>query len=336
MAQLSDDEMDALTNLMEQVDLAGRIVENRIPLRQTERRSERQEQNTRFDYKKYGDKGEKVPKGGKRKRKMQGGGLCDNWAYSLAIDSVLVISGAAGMTTGMFAGWTALSLFMETFGLTPTAKAVIAAVYDILRVISTHLLLKVPLAGFQTVSTSTMFLGRLTYDSIVELLESSDSFIDGALFRYILTENNALTDISAILETLKANYDALKGKVGVVTRSVQEKMVALQVQIDSLSAILATQRGVVAVAAQQATNNYRGIKQKICLAIDRGIEDVCLINEIIGLYGFRPIETNAGAAGNSCTISGGRRRRKSKRSTRRGKRSTKRTKKNSRRSSRRK
>jgi hypothetical protein len=120
-----------------------------------------------------------------------------------------------------------------------------------------------------------------------------------------------------------------------VTRSGQANIIALQRQIDRLSAVVAAHAMTGLVAAQPANDFYIQIKQKICRAIDSGIEDVCLINEIIQLYGFHPIETNEGA-GNSCTISGGRRRRKSKRSTRRGKRSTKRTKKNSRRSSRRK
>jgi hypothetical protein len=319
---------------MKQVELADSIVETTIPLRQTERRSERQEQNTRLDYKILNSRGTTgMDKGGKRKRKMRGGGVCDNWAYEFAIDSVLVISGAAGMTAGMLAGWTALSVFMDAFGFTTTAIAAIEAVYDILRVISSHLLLKLPYAGFQTVSTTTKFLGHLTYDSIVEMLSNSDQLIDGALLRYILTENNAITDIGRVIETLKATYATLNDKVGVVTRSGQEKLAALQGQIDRLSSVVAAHAMTGLVAAQPANAFYKKIKEAICLAIDRGIEDVCLINVIIGLYGFRPIETNAGAG---CTISGGRRRRKSKRSTRRGKRSTKRTKKNSRRSSRRK
>ena len=112
-------------------------------------------------------------------------------------------------------------------------------------------------------------------------------------------------------------------------------MVALQGQIDRLTAMAAAQAARASAAAQSATNTYGNIKQAICNAIDRGIDDVCatseLINIIMQMYGFRGVQANGG-----CTISGGRRRRKSKRSTRRGKRSTKRTKKNSRRSSRRK
>ena len=333
MAQLSDDQMDALTNLMEQLAVAENTVVNAVK-DTVERRSSRLANQEPINYKSYNATG---VKGGKRKikRKMRGGGVCDNWAYNLAIDSVLVMAGAAGTSTVAYAGWTALSAFMDAFGFKPFVIAIITAVYDVLRVISIHLVFNITPAAWTAFRTSATFSAGFAYDSVSEIVNNRDAIIDAALFRYILTENNAITDINTILATLERQYAALRGNVSSWTRSGQEKMVALQGQIDRLSSAAIGHAATGLVAAQPANDLYIRIKDKICRAIDSGIEDVCLINEIIQLYGFHPIETNEGA-GNSCTISGGRRRRKSKRSTRRGKRSTKRTKKNSRRSSRRK
>jgi len=328
MDQLTPDQMDALNNLMEQLALAEDTVVDNI------RRSPRLANKERVDYADLNAKGTTY-KGGKKKRKMRGGGVCTEgtkkWAYNLAIDSVLVMAGAAGTTAGVFAGWTVLSAFITAFGLGAPFLAIIAAVYDILRVISIHLVLNIPLAAWTAFRTTATFSAGFAYDSIMEILRSSDVLIDTALFRYILTENDAITDINKILETLKENYTTLSNKVGVFTRSAQEKIDALRVQIDRLTAMAAAQMARASVSTQSATNTYGNIKQAICRAIDNGISDVCLINEIMQVYGFSQIQTDGG-----CTISGGRRRRKSKRSTRKGKRSTKRTKKNSRRSSRRK
>ena len=328
---LTSDEMGALNNLMEYLNIAeGEVVDNI-------RRSPRLADKERVDYRKLNSRGFE---GGKRKRKMRGGGVCTDpgpkkWAYNLAIDSVLVMAGAAGITTGVFGGWTVLSAFITTFGLGDLFLTIIKAVYDILRVISIHLVFNITPAAWVALKTTTTFSAGFAYDSIVEIFKNSDALIDTALVRYVLTENNAIADIGVILATLNEKYARLNDRVGVWTRSGQEKMVALQGQIDRLTAMAAAQAARASAAAQSATNTYGNIKQAICNAIDRGIDDVCatseLINIIMQMYGFRGVQANGG-----CTISGGRRRRKSKRSTRRGKRSTKRTKKNSRRSSRRK
>lgn len=331
MAQLSDAQMDALTNLMEQLAVAENTVVNAVK-DTVERRSSRLANQEPINYKSYNATG---VKGGKRKikRKMRGGGVCDNWAYNLAIDSVLVMAGAAGTSTVAYVGWTALSAFMDAFGFKPFVIAIITAVYDVLRVISIHLVFNITPAAWTAFRTSATFSAGFAYDSVSEIVNNRDAIIDAALFRYILTENNAITDINMILATLTQQYTALNDKVGVLTRSGQQKIRDLQGQIERLSSAAIGHAATGLVAAQPANDFYINIKDIICRAIDNGISDVCLINQIIKLYGFSPKETSAGA---SCTISGGRRRRKSKRSTRRGKRSTKRTKKNSRRSSRRK
>lgn len=337
MDQLTPDQMDALNNLMEQLALAEDTVVNTVEAEI--RRSSRIANKEPIDYAELNRIGTTGKKGGKRKRKMRGGGVCTEgpkkWAYNLAIDSVLVIAGAAGITTGVFAGWNVLSIFINAFGLGATFLAIIKAVYDILRVISIHLLLNIPLAAWSSLKTSANFSATFAYDSIVETIRNSDALINGTLIRYILTENDAITDINTILATLEQQYAVLRGNVSSWTRSGKEKMRALQGQIERLSSAAIGHAATGLVAAQPANDFYIRIKEAICIAIDRGKDDACatagVINIIMDIYGFRQIQTDGG-----CTISGGRRRRKSKRSTRKGKRSTKRTKKNSRRSSRRK
>ena len=331
MTQLSENEMTALKNLIDHLNTAeNTVVEDISTVVDNIRRSPRLADKKRVDYAILHNKG--TTYGGKRK--MRGGSICTEgekaWAYNLAIDSVLVMAGATGITVGVFTGWEVLSAFITAFGLGAPFLAIIEAVYDILRVISSHVLMKIPAAAWSSITTSATFSTGFAYDSIVEILQNSNQFIYPALVRYILTENTAINDIRDIIKTLKETYSKLSDNVGVLTRNGQMKMDQLQRQIDELTSMATTQAAAMGSAAQSTADIYQNIKRLICSAIDAEINSACMINEIIQLYGFKMGENT------SCTISGGRRRRKSKHSTRRGKRSTKRTKKNSRRSSRRK
>ena len=72
-------------------------------------------------------------KGGKR-RKMRGGGLCeDNRFISLAIDSAIILAGATVAVGGAYIGINSLKTFMNAMNFDELIKSIIIAAYELIK-----------------------------------------------------------------------------------------------------------------------------------------------------------------------------------------------------------
>ena len=222
--------------------------------------------------------------GGKKSRKMSGGGKCEeSWYVNMAVNSAIVISGTAATIGVGYNGYTALAHFMEVFGLDTAVKASIKAIYDASLVIGkTVATVGVSAAsgamGVAGTATSGMIsaaptIGKAT-GSVAYHAAMAGPYV--ALGRYVGTEQSARDDLQSILSSLESQYTELNNKIGTVTRSMASKKEQYATQIhdvrSKISEYYNNATAVAEVAKQNTTDGYNSLKAALCQAIDRGLK----------------------------------------------------------------
>jgi hypothetical protein len=282
--------------------------------------------------------------GGRRKRRGAGNGpsgmtapesSCDNMYVSLAIDSAIILAGAAAVAGAGYGGFATLQYFMTVYSLNPAVVAVVTALYDALVVTLSALtsagssaasavgsLASAASAVGPVVITAASGVASSTPPVITALVRLSPGI---AIGRYIGTGKSAREDAMAILNGLNEKYASVRDYAGRVTRSISEKKTQLTSQITAAKqAIAATyvsagESSATAVASVSA--GYQVIKRKLCGVVDRVVAGVMVVSEIAGSLNSE--------LGDLSASSGGRRK------TRRMRKSAKKSRKNRRRSYRR-
>ena len=305
--ELQPDQIDALASLIGEIKVAEGILGKRDTPGRTTPGFYAIGLKTPGGFDKFG-----ASRGGK-KRKMRGGAECSNKYVGLAVDSVLILAGAAVATGAAYTGYAALASFMDLMGFDILFKTNMLAFYNIAKVVSQEAF-NVTITGVKTAYKSTGAVATFAMDAYNEY---GDLMTDLALTRYVTTTNNAIDDANNIIDAAKSTSVALSQKVtGVVTRAAAEKarlQGLAQPSVDALAAKFES----VKTTVRSFPDTYDSIKTAICQTLNTAGTDFDYLSFLISIYNKPP--------------SGGRKR-KSKRHTKKRTRSTKRS---SRRSSRR-
>ena len=283
MSEMTEDQMDALAGLVGALELSPVVktassVDTTVPANIA-----KPVRSTRFSGS-YAEPDLRKRIGGKKSRKMRGGGNCeDNWYVNMAVNSAIVMSGTAAALGAGYGGYAALKHFMNAFGLDETVQNNIEAIYQ------------AGMAIGQTVGTAGASAASGAMDvvgSAVSGLKSAapafgkaagsvaySSAMAGplvALGRYVGTEQSARDDLQSILSELEYHYTELNNKIGTVTRSMASKKEQYATQIrdvrSKISEYYNNATAVAAVAKENTTNNFNSLKRALCQAIDRGLK----------------------------------------------------------------
>lgn len=280
-------------------------------------------------------------RGGRRKRRGAGNGpsgmaspesSCDNIYVSLAIDSAIILAGAAAVAGTGYGGFATLQYFMTVYSLNPAVIAVVTALYDAL-VVTLSALTTVGSSAASAVGSIASAVGPVAMTAASGVASSAPPVITAlvrlspgiAIGRYIGTGKSAREDAMAILNGLNERYTSVTDYTGRVTRSISEKKTQLLGQITAAKqAIAATyvsasESSAAAVAGVSA--GYQTIKRKLCSIIDKVVAGAMVVSEIAGSLNSE--------LGDLSASSGGRRK------TRRMRKGAKKSRKNRRRSYRR-
>ena len=234
--------------------------------------------------------------GGKRSRKMRGGGKCEeSWYVNMAVNSAIVMSGTAAALGAGYGGYTALAHFMNAFGLDEAVKASIEAIYQAGMAIGQT----VGTAGASAASGAMDVVGSAAsglksaapaFGSAVGSLAYTGAMTGPlvALGRYVGTEQSARDDLQAILSELESKYTGLNDKIGTVTRSMAAKKEQYTSQIQDVRSKIKeynnNAQAVAAVAKKNTTDNFNSLKRSLCNAIDKGMKTKEDIENIFNPY----------------------------------------------------
>ena len=246
--------------------------------------------------------------GGKRKkRKMRGGGVCDdNWVVKMAVDSAIVIGGIAASIGVTYTGYQALASFMTTFGLDQATIDSINAVYEIVKGSSSVAyqlgasIIDVASTGASAIGSAVPPVARAV-GSVAAAGVKVSPFV--ALGRYIGTEQNALADLQRIYSSLVHQQAALQAYKGRITRSMsekqtqlQEKLIEIQTTIDQYKAATTSTATSIRETTSTGFTNIQGI---ICQTIDtikstgENAQET-MMNALNPYYGLENIEITLG------------------------------------------
>jgi len=214
------------------------------------------------------------------KRRLRGGAACDNRYVSLAVDSAIILAGAAAVVGAGYGGLVTLQYYMAIYGLDAATSAAITALYNTLAS---------ALSGAITAGSAAMGAAGTTLKAAAPVVGSVGSALGkvagpavGAtvraapamlLGRYLSIGFRARQDAMDILNALNAQYAAIADYTGAMTRSMTAKKAALEEQIASISASTRGAYESVRVAATSAatatSGGYAAVKAAICNFIDR-------------------------------------------------------------------
>jgi len=253
-------------------------------------------------------------KGGKWK--MKGGASCeDSYAIRLAVDSAILLAGAASLIGVGYGGYQTLLFFMTTYGLKDTTIAIITSLYDTLASAGTNLW-KVGSSALSMSGTTISSGLNITGDIFIALKNAIPSITitlaklapGVAIGRYTRTAETAHADALAAIAGLQATYTTLTEYTGAVTRSITAKKDALGAQITAAKARLdnavTNMSASTTATVNQTTDAYAAIRTKICgLIREFDMMPGRPINEIMGVLNQRL---------STMDISGGKRRMKSR------------------------
>jgi hypothetical protein len=233
--------------------------------------------------------------GGKRKRKGAGNApsgmaspsACNNRYVSLAVDSAIILAGAAAVVGGGYGGLTTLQYYMSVYGIDAATIAVINALYTtlsttlngiittgsaVIGTIGTGLSAAAPVVG-----TAARGIGTVAGPTIEAVARMTPAMLLG---RYLSIGFKAREDAMEILNALNAQYTAITEYAGTVTRSMTAKKAKLEEKISRVSAstrgAYESVRGAANSAAASTAAGYAAIKNAICNFIDRvnsGVSD---------------------------------------------------------------
>jgi hypothetical protein len=278
--------------------------------------------------------------GRRRKKRMSGGGICeDNIYISLAIDSAIILANAAILAGAGYAGYATLQFYMTTYSIPPAVIAVIKALYDALVATGSALLASgsgvanAASAVARPASTLVSTVARGITSSSLPILTVFAKIAPGvAIGRYIGTDKNAYDDARSIINTLDSKYQSVRTYSTRLATSIAEKKEATQQLIARTGASLTATYNQISSGANATVEGskclYRNIKRKICEMLDSIGSSVSAATDIFpGLdeaLGTFDIEDS------SCAISGGKTKKraskKRKSRSKKGKTSRRRTK----------
>jgi hypothetical protein len=253
--------------------------------------------------------------GRRRKKRMSGGGICeDNIYISLAIDSAIILANAAILAGTGYAGYAALQFFMTTYAVPPAVIAVIKALYDAL-VATGSTLLATGLAVSSAASTvagpastlaSTVASGIAS--SSLPVLSVFAKIAPGiAIGRYIGTDKNAYDDARSIINTLDSKYQSVRTYSTRLSTSIAEKKEATQQLIARTGASLTATYNQFSSGANATVEGskclYRNIKRKICEMLDSIGSSFSAATDIFP--GLNDAMSTIDIEDSSCTISSG-------------------------------
>ena len=284
MSKMSEDEINALANLVGELEMSPVIaipessVDTRVPATIA-----RPIRSTRYTGS-YAEPDLRKRIGGKKSRKMSGGGKCEeSWYVNMAVNSAIIISGTAATVGVGYNGYTALAHFMEVFGLDTAVKASIKAIYDASLIIGKA----VGTVGLSAASGAIGAAGSAASGMISAAPTTVNAATSAAyhtamagpfvaLGRYVGTEQSARDDLQAILSNLESQYTELNNKIGTVTRSMASKKEQYATKIHDVRSKIAeyysNTKAVAEVAKKNTTDGYNSLKAALCNAIDRGLK----------------------------------------------------------------
>jgi len=221
-------------------------------------------------------------KGGKRKRRrsLRGGAACDNQYVSLAIDSAIILAGAAAIAGTGYAGFASLQYFMGVYALDASVVSVVTALYNSFSATLNFALTSgsAAISAVGPMASSAMSTASAVASSAVSVAPSVLTTLARlspgiVLGRYIGTGKSARDDAMAILNGLNAKYEAISNYSGAVTRSIAAKKTALEQQIsETRERISQTYQAAAAAAqsaSQSASSSYGSLKGKLCELVDK-------------------------------------------------------------------
>jgi hypothetical protein len=299
MSKMTEDQMDALVGLVGALELSPVVktassVDTTVPATIARPIRSARFSGSMAEPKASGWSG--WSKGGKKSRKMRGGGKCeDNWYVNMAVNSAIVMSGTAAALGAGYGGYIALVHFMDAFGLDEAVQNSIEAIYQAGMAIGQT----VGTAGASAVSGAMDVVGS----AVSGLKSAAPAFGKAAgsvaytgamagplvaLGRYVGTEQSARDDLQAILSGLESQYTGLNDKIGTVTRSMAAKKEQYASQIHDVRSKIDeynnNAQAVAAVAKKNTTNNFNSLKRALCDAIDKRVTNAKDIENIFNPY----------------------------------------------------
>lgn len=221
-------------------------------------------------------------RGGKRKRRrsLRGGAACDNQYVSLAIDSAIILAGAAAIAGTGYAGFASLQYFMGVYALDASVVSVVTALYNSFTATLSFALTSgasaasavgpIASSAASVVSTAASSAASVAPSVLTTLARLTPGILLG---RYIGTGISARDDAMAILNGLNAKYEAISNYTGAVTRSVAAKKAALEQNISETRKRISQTYQAAAASAQSASQSvsslYGSLKGKLCELVDK-------------------------------------------------------------------
>jgi len=302
MSKMSDDQMDALANLVGELEMSPVVKTDSSVDTNVLPNIARPIRSTRFSGSMAEPKAsgwEGWSKGGKKYKKMSGGGKCEeSWYVNMAVNSAIVMSGTAAALGAGYGGYTVLAHFMDAFGLDTSVKASIEAIYQaglaIGKIVGTAgasaasgavNIAKSTVSGLKSAAPAFgKAAGSVAYTGVI-----AGPMV--ALGRYVGTEQSARDDLQDILSSLESKYTELNNKIGTVTRSMASKKEEYAIQIDNVRSKIAEYnnnvQAVAAVAKKNTTDNFESLKTALCAAIDKGLKTKeAMVNILNPFYGM--------------------------------------------------
>ena len=265
------------------------------------------------------------------KRKMRGGGICeDNWVVKMAVDSAIVLGGIAASIGVSYTGYQALASFMTTFGLDQATIDSINAVYEIVKASSSVAyqmgasIIDVASSGASAIGSAVPPVARAVGSVAASGIKVSP-FV--ALGRYIGNEKSALQDLQTTYQFLLDKQTALQAYKGAITRSMSEKQTQLQEKLSEIQTTIdqykASTTSTATSISETTSTGFINVQRTICQTIDSIVStgknaQEAMMNALNPYYGLENIQIALG----------GRRRKRSKKTKKSKKaKKTKKTKK---------
>jgi hypothetical protein len=230
-----------------------------------------------------GNKGNK--KGGAKK-------ACDRNIVSLAIDSAIIMAGAAALSGASYVGFGALISFMQIYGLDEAIQSAIQILYESLKnalisSLNAGRSVGSGLAGaISSIFAATLSSASSAFTHSRPILTSLVTLTPPVLFgRYFKTGLNAQTEAIALLNSLKKQHTSIKEYTGALTRSLAAKKEALEAKIAEINSSISSAATPVSSAATHVSEYYRHLKAGICLVIDSGADVAGILSGYNDVFG---------------------------------------------------
>ena len=266
-----DPKEEALANLLAEVDAASEValkrdVLGRVPGYYTALASGKGELPSHLQKRFPGE-------GGKRRkytRKQRGGAACDNWIVRLAVDSAIILAGAAAFAGTSYGGFKTLSYYMKIYGLHDATVEIITALYETLKGLLTN---SVPAVASGVGSGLTDFFSGMFSATQAAVPVVAPGLPAVGVYRYFFQQGtSASEDAAQIADAARTKVsDAKNFAVGVMTRSMRKKD-ELQKSIaqtnQNVRAALTNARDAVEPQTRIAKQKVSHLKDFICGLID--------------------------------------------------------------------